>query len=191
MTGHEVTAADVDRARRIAHSFVLRAPADNRSMIRSDAMSDALIGLALAARDFDPDRGVPWSSYAGLQSRNAIVNGIRHRQGHRGGGSVVAQMRLAPSGVNQMPWLDSQAEPVGDPMVAEFESAETARALYRQAQQVIAAGHSINEGRVFRERVAGRSQREIADDLGVTESRVSQISARIVRRMVEAGVERP
>lgn len=191
MTGHDVTAVDVDRARRVAHSFVRRARTDDQSMIRSDIMSDALYGLALAARDFDPDRGVPWANYAGLQSRNAIVNGVRHRMGRPDRGQLAAQLRLAPAGVDQPQWLDWQVGGCEDPAIAEFESSETARALYRQAQQVIAEGHGINEGRVFRERVAGRLQREIADDLGVTESRVSQIAANTVRRLAAAGMEMP
>ena len=76
------TATDADELVRQALPLVGHIVRDMLSRVpghvqREDLMSAGMLGLAQAARAFDPDRGVSFSGYAATRIRGAIVDELR------------------------------------------------------------------------------------------------------------------
>ncbi len=132
--------------------------------------SDALLGLVLAARSFDPTRGVAFTTYAAKRIHGAMLDGLRDRQGCRRGDSPPAVFSLdalfsSADGrtTSLADLLAGDEEPVG----AAMERRDTIQQLLRQIDgrsRELLSEHYLE----------GRSQEDIARDLGLTASRVSQ-----------------
>lgn len=81
-----ITSASSDRLAEehlgFARALVRRLAATLPGHIDAEALeSDALWGLLLAARAFDPTRGVAFTTYAAKRICGAMLDGLRHRQG--------------------------------------------------------------------------------------------------------------
>jgi RNA polymerase sigma factor (sigma-70 family) len=72
----DLTDSDVDLARKMARTAVCRLRADVRLRLADDVLSDAMLGLVKAARDYDQQRG-PFRPYASLRIRGEIGDGLR------------------------------------------------------------------------------------------------------------------
>ena len=141
----------------------------------ADVYVDASIGVLDAIRHFDPARSLTQRAYVFIRARGAAIDGIRQR----------GYMTRSSSGRPPMS-LDALLDAVGDespwePSVIErgyarVDAAETISLLLvhlsRQRRFVIEAYY-----------LAGRSIADIGQELGVTESRVSQIHTKALRQM--------
>lgn len=134
---------------------------------RDDTLSDALYGLTLAARRFDPAHGAQFSSYAHECIRGAIKHGIRDRAGFR-------RFRDRGDPIPQVTSLDERHRD-GD----DRHERVPARAVASEAG-VLDGLPDPQRRLLFAYHVAGFTQQEIAAWDGVSQMQVS-------RRLRKAG----
>ena len=164
-------------ARQFARQFCRSLP----SHVDVDAVeSDALLGLILAARAFDPLRGVIFTTYAKRRIRGAILDGLRERQG-RGQRQHMRFVSLSTPMGDEVTLGDVLADR-GLPVDSALEQTEEIARLLRPARRVAR--------RLVREHfIEGYSQEEIARRHGLSPSRVSQLiheARKRIREMAEA-----
>lgn len=183
------TAAEADELMRIARN-VTNAYLRTRPRARRDfdhLLSDATLGCVKAWRRYDPERGASLSTYAYLRARNEVLDGIRVR------GNLTREECTAglvdedvPAARRVPVSIESLAEFTGMPLVVvdptaqrDYERAEASivlpgllRVLPDRERQVIVDIY-------LRERTAV----QVAKDLGVTESRVSQLRKAALAQM--------
>jgi RNA polymerase sigma factor for flagellar operon FliA len=66
--------AHIDLVRKIAYHLLVRMPA---TVDVDDLIQSGMLGLIAAARDFSPDRGAAFASYAGIRIRGAMLDEAR------------------------------------------------------------------------------------------------------------------
>jgi RNA polymerase sigma factor (sigma-70 family) len=132
----------------------------------AELVSDGFLGLEKAWQRFEPARGTPFDAFAVVYVRGAMLDRLRARQ---------RQARASPSTDRVM------GEHVYEP------------AIERSSEQRLGLPMLLG-GMPRRTRLAlllyhieGLTMQQIADCLGVTEARVSQLQARGVARLREAG----
>jgi RNA polymerase sigma factor for flagellar operon FliA len=183
---------------------------------RADLVSAAMLGLAQAARSFDPERGIAFDRFASTRIRGALLDELRGRdwasrsvrakarnlQGMTE--DLTAKLGRAPSAdeIAQAMHLDADTvhklvDDVHRATVLNYESL----VLEGSAESfLISEGENPEEAIIARERrayltdavavlperlqrvVVGyffeeRSMQDLADELGVSESRISQLRA--------------
>ena len=142
----------------------------------ADVYADASIGVLDAIRHFDPARSITQKAYVFVRARGAAIDGIRQRGYRTRSGSMrepmSLDMLLAAVDDGGSAWEPSMIERG----YARIDAAETVSLLLavlsRQRRFVIEAYY-----------LAGRTLADIARELGVTESRVSQIHTQALRQM--------
>lgn len=135
-------------------------------------MGDAYLGLVQAAKDFQPEQGVQFFTYARHRIRGAIWDGYRTRTGRRRfDGSFIPD----PVG----PYPERFDPPSTDRPYGYLEDAELRRAL------VAAIGKLDDRERlvVTLHYFEGVPFRQIGELFGVTESRVSQLDRQATERL--------
>lgn len=184
---------------------------------RNDLVSAGMLGLAQAARSFDPERGIAFDRFASTRIRGALLDELRGRDWasrsvrarartmQHATEELTARLGRTPTTdeVAQVLGLDSESvhklvDDVHRATVLNYESL----AVDGDAESFIIAGEteSPEEAIVDRERKAfltdavaslpdrlrtvvigyffeERSMQDLADELGVSESRVSQLRA--------------
>lgn len=187
-----------------------------RSVHREDLVSAGMLGLAQAARHWDPDRGVAFESYARTRINGAILDELRGRDW--ASRSVRADARRLRDATEELT-VDLGRAPVTDEVAAKMGvdrgtveriEGDVSRASVLSYEAVFAdpegPGSPAAEGEspadtlvsrelraVLGDAVAAlperlrkvvieyffdeRPMQDIADDLGVTESRISQMRA--------------
>ncbi|GAA4969188.1 sigma-70 family RNA polymerase sigma factor [Kineococcus glutinatus] len=149
----------------------------------ADAESDALLGLHHAARTFQPHRG-PEPGWARYKARAEIVNGRRerlHRVADRRAHHADAILAIARPASLDAPVADGGArlaDVLPDP--DDHLAAVDERLLLQRALGVLT---SRQRDVLHRRYTEGELLRSIADDLGVTEGRASQIVAAALGRL--------
>jgi RNA polymerase sigma factor (sigma-70 family) len=147
---------------------------------QEDLVADGYLGLAKAARRYDPSHGVPFTAFARHYVRGAIIDTIRTlvRRHHLGDGvyaDVQAFSELAPLDV-EVPAYDPP-DPGPTPEEA-FESRDRLRALATIPERERIA--------LIRTVVDGDTAADVAEELGVSASRVYTLvhdgSARVRKR---------
>jgi RNA polymerase sigma factor (sigma-70 family) len=143
--------------------------------------SDALFGLLLAARAFDPTRGVAFTTYAARRICGAMLDGLRDRQGGtRGRKPPVVRSLSAP-----MRDADGREVTLSD-LLANGE--EEVGAALEQRDEI---DHLLNHVRSPERRMVREyyfddlSQDQIAARHGISASRVSQRIKAARQRMAE------
>jgi RNA polymerase sigma factor for flagellar operon FliA len=145
----------------------------------ADVYADASIGVLDAIRRFDPARSITQKAYVFIRARGAAIDGIRQRRHTLP--RVAGADRQPPVSLDML--LDAVADGKASwqPSVTErgydrVDDAETIRLmlvhLSPRRRFVIEAYY-----------LAGRSLADIGRELGVTESRVSQIHTQALRQM--------
>ena len=185
-----------------------------RHVSRDDLVSAAMVGLAQAARNFDPDRGVAFDRYASTRIRGALIDELRTRdwasrsvraKARRmavAAEDLTAKLGRTPTTAEVAAELDCDAADVTalhddvhravvlnyDSLTASGESESVLPSDHRspdvvllererQSYLVDAVGalperlRRVVVGYFFEE----RSMQQIADELGVSESRISQM----------------
>jgi len=183
---------------------------------RSDLVSAGMLGLAQAARSFDPDRGVAFDRFASTRIRGALLDELRGRDwASRSVRSRARGMQAATedltSRLGRTPTPDEVAEQLDLPVDAVHKLLDDVhRATVLNYESLVVDGDAESflsaeeetpeEAILARERrgyltdavatlperlrlvVVGyffeeRSMQDLADELGVSESRVSQLRA--------------
>lgn len=146
-----------------------------------EILSDALYGTAQALAHYDPSLGVPFGAYASARARGEVMDGIRRRSplsrwdvAHGATRDTAPQAALTPVPLEDWTVLiPAQREP------SEYERGDDRDQISR-----LLATLSPKQAQVLREHdLAGRYLRDIAADLGVTESRVCQIRTEALKKL--------
>jgi len=186
-----------------------------RSVHREDLVSAGMLGLAQAARTWDPDRGVAFESYARTRINGAILDELRGRdwasrsvradaRRHRGcvesltaelgrhptDEEIGERMGMSPDALRRLNGDVSRASVLSfeavfaDPdttMPADSTPAPQDELLARELKSVLGDAISALPERLHKVVLEyffeERPMQDIADELGVTESRVSQMRA--------------
>ena len=187
-----------------------------RSVHREDLVSAGMLGLAQAARAWDPERGVAFESYARTRINGAILDELRGRDWAsrsvradarrlRDAGEelttslgrapstdeVAARLGVAPDAVRRLEGDVSRAsvlsydavfaDPDGPGSPAASGESPTDHLLSRELRAVLGDAVASLPERLRKVVIEyffdERPMQEIADELGVTESRISQMRA--------------
>jgi RNA polymerase sigma factor for flagellar operon FliA len=195
-----------------------------RHVSRDDLISAGMAGLAHAARNFDPDRGIRFDRYAAPRIRGALLDELRH--GDWASRSVRRQARLVRNAAETLTMRMGRTPTNGEiathmgcnTKVVEALNEDVHRAVVLNYDSLVAQGSADDvmpaEGRtpdailLDRERQAylvdavatlperlrrvvvgyffeERSMQQLADELGVTDSRISQIRAEALELLRE------
>jgi len=147
---------------------------------QEDLVADGYVGLAKAARKFDPSHGVPFTAFARHYVRGAIVDTVRSlvRRHHLGDG-VYADVHA----FSDLAAPDTEA-PVFDPPDPGPTPEETVESHDRL--RALATLPERERIALIRTVVDGDTAAEVAKDLGVTADRVYTLvhngSTRVRRR---------
>jgi RNA polymerase sigma factor FliA len=155
---------------RTAHSIHRRLP---RVVEFGDLIGNGFVGLKDAMRHFDRERGIEFSRFAISRIRGAILDGLRSRD-------VILRRRLRGVQV-RVPHLHPLAvDPSYAPQI-EYRAAQVA--LIRDAIQGLPRRSRLVMHLYY---VEGLSMQDVGGCFGVSQSRISQLHARLVRQLREA-----
>ena len=183
-----------------------------RHVERDDLLSAAMLGLVQAARAFDPDRGIPFTSFARTRIKGAVLDELRSRdwltRRSRARARIVQGMTAddlsaragLAAGERQRVLADLErarslehAMPLGQE-AGEVASADPGPEAQVLDHELIAQLHHAIGALPARLRVVvaeyyfeGRDMQAIAAELGVTRSRVSQLCAEALA-LLRAGI---
>jgi RNA polymerase sigma factor for flagellar operon FliA len=187
-----------------------------RHVCRDDLVSAAMLGLAQAARGFDPERGITFERFANMRIRGALLDELRDRDWasrsvradarklHTAAESLTHQLGRAPTPVEvaaelgiEPSTVESLLDDVNRATVLNYD----AIVLDNEGESVLPA-NPVSPDRVILDRekqaymvdavrtlpdrlrtvIVGyffeeRSMQDLADELGVSESRISQMRA--------------
>ena len=144
--------------------------------------SDAVLGLLLAARSFDPARGVAFTTYAAWRIRGAMLDGLRDRRGIGRDWTfpVIRSLSTPVRDANGREmtigdFLETGEQAVGD----DLERRDQVDHLLKSLRD--------DERRLVREfYFEGLTQKRISRRRGVSASRISQALKSARQRMAEA-----
>lgn len=181
----------VDVLRRCVNRFAAKLPPH---IDRDELVSAAQLGLVKAAQRFDPGRETSFESYAYTRMVGAMLDALRDQDENgrhdrargerllttRGGERVMAPLVTLVS-------LSGPAHAYEESASLEEELADDTNAYsYAETVADLMAAISVLPKRhqyVILQRAAGITDREIGEQLGVTESRISQIATHALRRI--------
>jgi RNA polymerase sigma factor (sigma-70 family) len=137
-----------------------------------DAFQNALYGLALACREYDPTRGA-FTTYAGVRVRGQIISGLRGAIGRRGTARYYDFCRTSRLGtrpyVHRGLLRDPAAELAGyDQSLRSVEDRDACRAALARLPWRVAR---ILEAVILE----GKTGRDVAREFGLDPGRISQI----------------
>jgi RNA polymerase sigma factor (sigma-70 family) len=144
--------------------------------LREEIESEALAGLMALAETYRP--ASPWLKYVNRNLKYRLIDAMRRRSGRTNGKNFERR-----SSINETNVLDVELLAVGehDPAFAEVEAADAFDFATRQLPERTRV--------IIERRLAGMKMDEIGNQLGISESRVSQIlyEARPVLEQVLSG----
>jgi len=175
-----------------------------RQVPRDDLVSAAMVGLAQAARSFDPDRGISFERYASTRIRGALIDELRSRDwASRSVRFKARRMAVCvedlTAELGRTPTTDELAARMGvsantvDTLAEDVLPAETAcpESVMLDRERHAYLGDAIEAlperlrhvvvGYFFEE----RPMLQLAEELGVSESRISQMRAEALSLLKE------
>jgi RNA polymerase sporulation-specific sigma factor len=160
-----------------------RAKASNYFLIgadRDDLLQEAFIGLTKAVRDFDPEHGASFASFADLCITRQILTAIKTatRLKHTPLNSYVSFDRPHDEDPERCVADAVAVEEAADPL-DQLVADDDLRALHQIVRDVL----SELEAKVLRLYVEGRSYQEIADLLGRQVKSIDNALQRIKRKL--------
>ncbi len=130
-----------------------------------DALGVGAVALVEAARRYDPGRGVPFAGFARSRVKGAMCDAYRPHKGSNGG-RPGTEVPCDPETIGL-----TVCDPVAARPDGHLDLLAAIARLRRRLRRVVV------------QHARGVPHREIAEDLGVTESRVSQLLATARRRL--------
>jgi RNA polymerase sigma factor for flagellar operon FliA len=188
MDQHEVSAAEIAEYMPLVHQVVgTMLPRLPANVLRDDLLAAGTFGLLDALRRQSPsERGVEFTWYARVRVRGAIVDELRaqdwlSRRARRRFASE-STTSTAVVGIEDLPEdrraLADEASPTPEALVA---ARSDAHAVAKAVEKLPVRERNIITAHYF----DGVQLRTIAQDMGVSEPRVSQLHARAVARLRE------
>jgi RNA polymerase sigma factor for flagellar operon FliA len=144
----------------------------------ADVYADASIGVLGAIRRFDPARSLTQKAYVFLRARGAAIDGIRQR-GYIFRSDV--DTRRVPLSLDMLREAVVNDEAPWEPSITErgYDRVDDAATIPLLLIHLSPRRRFVIEAYYL----AGRSLADIGRELGVTESRVSQIHTQALRQM--------
>lgn len=160
---------------------------DNTGIAIEDLVSIGTIGLIKAVRTFDPTKRIKLATYASKCIENEILMFLRKSNRTRSEISLDEPLNVDWDG-NELLLSDVLAGTDGDAIYRDLET-KVNRSLLREAlfqltrreRRIMELRFGLNDG-------IERTQKQVADSLGISQSYISRLEKRIIRRLrVEIG----
>ena len=154
---------------------------DNTGMELDDLISVGTIGLIKAVNSFQPDKNIKLATYASRCIENEILMYLRKSSNRRQDASIDEPLNTDNDG-NELLLMDvltSDQPQVGE----ELERSAEHAALHRAVARLTPRERRIMELRFGLNRETEHTQKEVADQLGISQSYISRLEKRIIRRL--------
>lgn len=148
---------------------------------QDDLISIGTIGLIKAVNTFEPTKNIKLATYASRCIENEILMYLRKSSNRRQDASIDEPLNTDNDG-NELLLMDvltSDQPQVGE----ELERSAEHAALHRAVARLTPRERRIMELRFGLNRETEHTQKEVADQLGISQSYISQLEKRIIRRL--------
>ena len=146
-----------------------------------DMISIGTIGLIKAVNTFEPDKNIKLATYASRCIENEILMYLRKSSNRRQDASIDEPLNTDPDG-NELLLMDvltgDQAQ-VGEELERNAEHAAllaAVNALAPRERQIMEMRFGLREG-------VEHTQKEVADAIGISQSYISRLEKRIIKRL--------
>lgn len=146
-----------------------------------DMISIGTIGLIKAVNTFEPTKNIKLATYASRCIENEILMYLRKSSNRRQDASIDEPLNTDTDG-NELLLMDvltSDQPQVGE----ELERSAEHAALHRAVARLTPRERRIMELRFGLNRETEHTQKEVADQLGISQSYISRLEKRIIRRL--------
>ena len=156
---------------------------DNTSVGVEDLISIGTIGLIKAVNTFTPERSIKLATYASRCIGNEILMYLRKSSNRRQEASIDEPLNIDGDGNELLlsDVLSSEADQVGQRLEQDAERAS----LRRSVEQLSPRERQIMELRFGLLDGVERTQKEVADAIGISQSYISRLEKRIIRQLRE------
>lgn len=159
---------------------------DNPIWDEGSLLTEASIGLIQAVEGFEPDRGWKFATFAAKRIRGAMLDAVRNSDWVPRTQRALA--KITGDRCSEMVRMPTRESDYDEAM--EFENSIPAREHVEDDPEWLDHPRTSGVGsrsRLILERLyrCGRTMREVGEELGCSESRVSQMHARILQEIVE------
>lgn len=158
------------------------------SLELEDLVQEGALGLMRAARLFDPELGVKFSTYASIWIRSHMQKALdkaKPRSKNRAG-KAPERAHLSLDKTVREGELETYHDIVPDPNAPNPEAIAAANQAKTRLRKAIAGLPKQQERRVMTRRMRGDTFEAIALDFGVTRQRIQQIEAKAIERLRKA-----
>ena len=148
---------------------------------QEDLISIGTIGLIKAVNTFEPTKNIKLAAYASRCIENEILMYLRKSSNRRQDASIDEPLNTDNDG-NELLLMDvltSDQPQVGE----ELERSAEHAALHRAVARLTPRERRIMELRFGLNRETEHTQKEVADQLGISQSYISRLEKRIIRRL--------
>ena len=169
----------IERNLRLVAHIVKKYPSREEDV--EDLLSIGTIGLIKAVVSFDPEKRVRLGTYAARCIENEILMHLRKTSRMRYEVSIDEPLNTDNDG-NELLLMDvltSDQPQVGE----ELERSAEHAALHRAVARLTPRERRIMELRFGLNRETEHTQKEVADQLGISQSYISRLEKRIIRRL--------
>ena len=148
-----------------------------------DMVSIGTIGLIKAVNTFTPERSIKLATYASRCIGNEILMYLRKSSNRRQEASIDEPLNIDGDGNELLlsDVLSSEADQVGQRLEQDAERAS----LRRSVEQLSPRERQIMELRFGLLDGVERTQKEVADAIGISQSYISRLEKRIIRQLRE------
>ena len=154
---------------------------DGKGVMTEDLVSIGSIGLIKAIRSFDPEKNIKLATYASRCIENEILMYLRKMSAARAEVSIDEPLSVDWDG-NELLLSDvlgTDADSVG----RDVEREEERRILHLAVEKLSPREKQILEMRFGMGGSAEMTQKEVADALGISQSYISRLEKKIIRRL--------
>ena len=154
---------------------------ENTGVPAEDMISIGTIGLIKAVNTFEPTKNIKLATYASRCIENEILMYLRKSSNRRQDASIDEPLNTDNDG-NELLLMDvltSDQPQVGE----ELERSAEHAALHRAVARLTPRERRIMELRFGLNRETEHTQKEVADQLGISQSYISRLEKRIIRRL--------
>ncbi len=154
---------------------------DNTGVLTEDLVSIGSIGLIKAIRTFKADKNIKLATYASRCIENEILMYLRKNSNTRSEVSIDEPLNIDWDGNELL--LSDVLGTDNDSVCKDIESDEERKVLHRALTMLEPRERDIMEMRFG---LAGRremTQKEVADSLGISQSYISRLEKKIIRRL--------
>ena len=150
---------------------------------QEDLVSIGTIGLIKAVNTFTPERSIKLATYASRCIGNEILMYLRKSSNRRQEASIDEPLNIDGDGNELLlsDVLSSEADQVGQRLEQDAERAS----LRRSVEQLSPRERQIMELRFGLLDGVERTQKEVADAIGISQSYISRLEKRIIRQLRE------